>query len=123
MAARLMPTTVPTRRKKKIQTAVAPAAGAAAAFATDIIAGTVVAVLIPLMLYLSVVIAAIVLLAKAGAYREQEERAFGFAVALAVLSFVPTLIGNLSAFAMACAAIHLLGTMKGKFLGVKLPTA
>jgi hypothetical protein len=106
------------RRKKKVQTL-----DGGSALAGGMVGATVVSVLVPVAAYLSVVIAAIVLLAKAGAFQQRDTGAYGYAIALVVLAFVPTFVGHGVAFAMACAAIHLLGTTKGDLLGVRVPAA
>jgi hypothetical protein len=92
----------------------------AAQLSADAVGGIVAAVLVPFALYMSIIIAGLVLLAKAGAFRPSSSQAYGFAVALAVLAFLPTGIGHAVAFCMACAAIHMLGTTKGALLGVRI---
>ena len=98
----------------KIQTA----DGAADELTGDTVGTVAALVILPALAYLAVVVAAIVLLAKAGAFKRSDTSAYGYAIALVVLAFVPTGIGHCVAFGMACAAIHHLGTRHGLFLGV-----
>ena len=113
------------RRKNKVQALAkiqtADAGATAAALTADMVGSVAVLVLLPTLTYLAVVIAAIVLLAKAGAFARSDTSAYGYAIALVVLAFVPTGIGHGVAFSMACAAIHHLGTRHGMFLGVGQP--
>ena len=82
------------------------------------VGGLVAAAFLSVSVYVAVVIAAIVLLSKAGAFKRPDARAYGFAIALVVLCLLP--LGYTPAFVMACVAIHMLGTMKGEFLDVRI---
>lgn len=108
------------RRKNKVQALakIQTAEGGADELTGDMVGTVAALVILPALAYLAVVVAAIVLLAKAGAFTRSDTSAYGYAIALVVLAFVPTGIGHGVAFGMACAAIHHLGTRHGLFLGV-----